>query len=351
MPRRRRSSVWSTSSARRCRDICSRWPSRPGQGQSAAEAEPRTAISSCRSRTSTRCSTISSSSPSPGRRTCRSSMLAELKDILDRMQTGNFADSAKQQRAAKMMKDMKELVVASSRSCSTRPSGAKREAERRATARNSRSARPAADGIRQRHVHGPVRRPQKRERARRPERRGQRERSGPAGRPRPEGRSAAARRAAEASEQPRRAGRASSREQAAEPDRPHAHRRRRSPPKQFEDAGKSMKEAKECARRRQSRPRHPGAKPGARPVAQGRAVDGRADDGERRRRSPARASRTIMAAIRSAGPTAPTVPISASASRCRTRSTSSGRAKFWTSFAAGSASRSGRRSSSIISSA
>lgn len=37
-------------------------------------------------------------------------MLSELKDILDRMQTGNFADSAKQQRAAKAMKDMNELV-------------------------------------------------------------------------------------------------------------------------------------------------------------------------------------------------------------------------------------------------
>ena len=37
-------------------------------------------------------------------------MLSELKDILDRMQTGNLADSAKQQRAQKMMKDMNELV-------------------------------------------------------------------------------------------------------------------------------------------------------------------------------------------------------------------------------------------------
>jgi uncharacterized protein (TIGR02302 family) len=37
-------------------------------------------------------------------------MLGELKDILDRLQTGNFADNAKQQRAAKMMNDLKKLV-------------------------------------------------------------------------------------------------------------------------------------------------------------------------------------------------------------------------------------------------
>ncbi len=37
-------------------------------------------------------------------------MLGELKDILDRLQTGNFADNAKQQRAAKMMNDLKNLV-------------------------------------------------------------------------------------------------------------------------------------------------------------------------------------------------------------------------------------------------
>lgn len=37
-------------------------------------------------------------------------MLGELKDILDRLQTGTFADSAKQQRAAKMMRDLNELV-------------------------------------------------------------------------------------------------------------------------------------------------------------------------------------------------------------------------------------------------
>jgi len=37
-------------------------------------------------------------------------MLSELKDILDRLQTGTFSDSAKQQRAAKMMKDLNDLV-------------------------------------------------------------------------------------------------------------------------------------------------------------------------------------------------------------------------------------------------
>ena len=38
-------------------------------------------------------------------------MLSELKDILDRMQTGTFADDAKQQRAAKMMRDLNDLVT------------------------------------------------------------------------------------------------------------------------------------------------------------------------------------------------------------------------------------------------
>ena len=37
-------------------------------------------------------------------------MLSELKDILERLQTGTFPDNAKQQRVSKMMKDLNELV-------------------------------------------------------------------------------------------------------------------------------------------------------------------------------------------------------------------------------------------------
>ena len=37
-------------------------------------------------------------------------MLSELKDILDRLQTGNFAENAQQQRAGKMMKDLGEVI-------------------------------------------------------------------------------------------------------------------------------------------------------------------------------------------------------------------------------------------------
>jgi uncharacterized protein (TIGR02302 family) len=37
-------------------------------------------------------------------------MLSELKDILDRLQTGTFSDNAKQQRVSKMMKDLNDLV-------------------------------------------------------------------------------------------------------------------------------------------------------------------------------------------------------------------------------------------------
>ncbi|HEY6669489.1 MAG TPA: DUF4175 family protein, partial [Methyloceanibacter sp.] len=38
-------------------------------------------------------------------------MLSELKDILDRLQTGNFADNPQQQRAGRMMKDLSDLVT------------------------------------------------------------------------------------------------------------------------------------------------------------------------------------------------------------------------------------------------
>ncbi len=37
-------------------------------------------------------------------------MLSELKDILDRLQAGNFAENAKQQRASRMMKDLSDIV-------------------------------------------------------------------------------------------------------------------------------------------------------------------------------------------------------------------------------------------------
>ena len=37
-------------------------------------------------------------------------MLSELKDILDRLQTGNFAENAQQQRAGRMMKDLSDIV-------------------------------------------------------------------------------------------------------------------------------------------------------------------------------------------------------------------------------------------------
>ena len=37
-------------------------------------------------------------------------MLSELKDILDRLQTSNFAENAQQQRASQMMKDLSDIV-------------------------------------------------------------------------------------------------------------------------------------------------------------------------------------------------------------------------------------------------
>jgi uncharacterized protein (TIGR02302 family) len=38
-------------------------------------------------------------------------MLSELKDVLERLQTGTFSDNAKQQRSAKMMKDLNDVVA------------------------------------------------------------------------------------------------------------------------------------------------------------------------------------------------------------------------------------------------
>ena len=212
-------------------------------------------------------------------------MLSELKDILERIQTGNFADSAKQQRADKMMKDLNDLVSkqqklldetfkaqaragrpAARRGLQGEPAwrspwisvnGMFMDAVRRRRRRTAKTAssRPRAMKIRSR----PVRRP------RQPAEGGSRTASSP-----------------KASSTLSASARASCSEQAAKPDRSLAHRRR-EPAEQFEDAGEAMNEAKEALGERRSRPRHPGAEPGARSIAQGRPVDGRADDGERRR--------------------------------------------------------------------
>ncbi|HEX2448331.1 MAG TPA: TIGR02302 family protein [Methyloceanibacter sp.] len=45
-----------------------------------------------------------------GSREMAERMLSELKDILDRLQTGNFAENAQQQRAGRMMKDLSDIV-------------------------------------------------------------------------------------------------------------------------------------------------------------------------------------------------------------------------------------------------
>ena len=55
MPRPRRSSSWSTICARRCRNICRRSPSRRRTRATWRSRTTRTATSSCRSRSSTRC--------------------------------------------------------------------------------------------------------------------------------------------------------------------------------------------------------------------------------------------------------------------------------------------------------
>ena len=87
-------------------------------------------------------------------------MLSELKDILDRLQTGNFAENAQQQRASRMMKDLSDVI---SKQQKLLDDTFKAKREQRATA--SRAERPVrgepsrpAARIRSRHEHGaPVR--------------------------------------------------------------------------------------------------------------------------------------------------------------------------------------------------
>ena len=219
-------------------------------------------------------------------------MLSELKDILDRLQTGNFADNAQQQRAGRMMKDLSD-IVSNQQKLLDETFTAKREqsatAARRSDAVRGEPAR-ASPWSSARHEHGAAFE-QRRQRRSKAAMKGQGESGGQGGRGNPagDGPAAAARPAPRSALQARRPAAGAAR-QAAKPDRPLPHRRR-EPAEEFEDAGEAMSDAKEAARREQSRPRHAAAEPGARSIAQRRPVDGRADDGERRSARPAKAQR------------------------------------------------------------
>ncbi len=217
-------------------------------------------------------------------------MLSELKDILDRLQTGNFAENAQQQRAGTMMKDLSDIVSNQQKLLDDTF-----EAKRQQSAGGNQqgdefevsppgqpmefgpgmSMAPLFESLPGEAQQGSMK--------------GQGEsgsqgappnspaRDGPAAARRPASRPAwAARRPPERIARP-----------AAKPDRPLRHRGRRAARRaQGRAGGDGRRQGGD--RRGQSRPRHPAAEPGARQAAQGRAVDGRADDGGRRVASRAR---------------------------------------------------------------
>ena len=198
------------------------------EGQSARSSRARTAISWSPTRTSTRCSSNIEKLAKSGSKDLAEQMLSELKDILERLQTGNFADNAKQQRASKMMKDLNDLVSKQQKLLDD-TFKAKREQSRRSAGRSAFECEPAraADGVRSRHVHGAVlRHAAGGGRGRRHVAEGQRKfsKDGPAAATvssKASSRRASARPVRRARPAPGRA-----RQKLAEPDRPLPHRRR-----------------------------------------------------------------------------------------------------------------------------
>ena len=83
-------------------------------------------------------------------------MLSELKDILERLQTGNFAENAQQQRANRMMKDLSD-IVSNQQKLLDDTFAAKREQNANGGGDSQQfevSPPGPADGVRPRHEHG-----------------------------------------------------------------------------------------------------------------------------------------------------------------------------------------------------
>ncbi len=211
-------------------------------------------------------------------------MLSELKDILDRLQTGNFAENAQQQRAGRMMKDLSD-IVSNQQKLLDDTFSAKRQQSAGGSQQGdefevSPPGQPMEFGpgmsmaplFEESAGRGAARQHEGPGRIRQPGRAAQLPAgNGPAALARPAFRPACA-----ARRPPERAAR-----QVAKPDRPLPHRGRRAARRvQGRAGGDARRQGGD--RREQSRPRHPAAEPSARQAAQGRAVDGRADDGGRR---------------------------------------------------------------------
>ena len=211
-------------------------------------------------------------------------MLSELKDILDRLQTGNFADNAKQQRAAKMMQDLKELTSQQQKLLDETF-----QAKRERSDRDDDDFKVSPPGSPMEFGHGIFMNPFG----------GPENESADTGQA-PEGNESGKGRTGGRGQMPEQRTRGELQELLEQLAQQQGDLREKlqslldrmridgaNPPDQFEGAGELDGRGEGCARRRQPRPRHRRAVAGARPVAPGRAITRRTDDGGRR--SPGRA--------------------------------------------------------------
>ena len=210
-------------------------------------------------------------------------MLSELKDILDRLQTGNFAENAQQQRAGRMMKDLSD-IVSNQQKLLDDTFAAKRQQSSSGEPNDQFEVSPPGQPME--FGPGMSMAPLFEEtpgEAQQGSMKGQGE-SGSQGAPpntqlemgqQPQQRPT--RRAAWQAWRPP----AGAARQATEPDRPLPHRGRRAA-RRIQGRARGHARRQGGHRRGQSRQRHPAAKLGARQIAQRRAVPRRADDGGRR---------------------------------------------------------------------
>ena len=98
--RRRRSSLWSMSSARRCGAISRRSPSRQQERATCRRSRAGRRSGWCREQELDKLLENIQNLAQSGSKEMAEQMLCELKDILDRLQTGNFSENAQQQRAS-----------------------------------------------------------------------------------------------------------------------------------------------------------------------------------------------------------------------------------------------------------
>ncbi len=104
-------------------------------------------------------------------------MLSELKDILERLQTGTFTDNAKQQRVGKMMKDLNELVSKQQKLLDETFKAKREQGGNQAERRLQCEPAWPAHGVRPGHLHGALRHAARGRLGQRPEPRRRRKRA------------------------------------------------------------------------------------------------------------------------------------------------------------------------------